>query len=46
MSDICSVWSKVTIGVEKFQVDVKKRRWGRPKLPMDVKWGRNEYIWN
>ena len=34
----------MTIGVEKFQVDVKKRRWGRPKRPMDVKWGTNEYI--
>ena len=33
----------MAIGVAKFQVDVKKRR-GRPKRPMDVKRGTNEYI--
>ena len=34
----------MTIGVEKFQVDVKKRRWGRPKRPVGVKWRTNRYI--
>lgn len=34
----------MTTGVAKFQVDVKKRRGGRPKRPVDVKRGTNEYI--
>ena len=34
----------MTIGVESFHVDVKKRRWGRPRRPMDVKCGTNQYI--
>ena len=35
----------MTIGVAKFaKMDIKNRRGGRPKRPMDVKCGTNEYI--
>ena len=45
-TSVASIRSKVTTGVEKFQVDVKKRRWARPKRPMDVKWGTNQiHMW-
>ena len=34
----------MTIGVAKFQVNVKKGRGSQPKRPMDVKQGTYEYI--
>ena len=40
-----SFWNTVTFGAAKFQVDVKERGRGLwPKRPVDIKWGKSEYV--